>query len=84
MLRPDRDHGYLLVKNISATGLQFTDYRDREPWKIARAHSALAALWERGALRPQVMQTLPLRDFAQALHLIETRGATGRLVLTMD
>jgi NADPH2:quinone reductase len=81
---PDVKTNYLLVKNISASGLQWTDYRDREPWKVARAHSTLAALWRRGALKAHVMQTLPLRDFAQALRLIENRQATGRLVLTTD
>ena len=81
---PEVKANYLLVKNISATGLQWTDYRDREPWKVARAHSILAAFWERGTLRPHVTQTVPLRDFAQALQLIETRRATGRIVLTMD
>ena len=75
---------YLLVKNITAAGLQWTDYRDREPWKVERAHAALAALRDRGALRPALMQVLPLRDFAHALQLIERRGATGRLVLAMD
>jgi NADPH2:quinone reductase len=81
---PEVKANYLLVKNISATGLQWTDFRDREPWKVAHAHSVLAALWERGELRPHVMQTLPLRAFADAVRLIETRAATGRLVLTMD
>ena len=81
---PEVKANYLLVKNISATGLQWTDYRDREPWKVARAHSTLAAFWQRGTLRPYATQTVPLRDFAQALQLIETRRATGRIVLTMD
>jgi NADPH2:quinone reductase len=81
---PEIKAGHLLVKNISACGLQWTDYRDRQPHRVARAHAALIALWERGALRPHLMKTLPLRDFAEALRLIETRGATGRLVLTME
>jgi NADPH2:quinone reductase len=81
---PEVKANYLLVKNIAATGLQWTDYRDRTPWKVARAHAALAGLWERGALRAQVMRTLPLAQFAQALQSIDSRAATGRLVLTMD
>jgi NADPH2:quinone reductase len=81
---PEIKAGHLLVKNIAALGLQWTDYRDRQPERVARAHAALVALWERGVLRPHIMQLLPLRDFAQALRLIEERRATGRLVLTMD
>jgi NADPH2:quinone reductase len=81
---PEVKANYLLVKNITATGLQWTDYRDRKPWMVAMAHAALCALWKRGALRAHVMQTLPLRDFRRALQLIETRRATGRLILVLD
>jgi NADPH2:quinone reductase len=59
---PEIKAGHLLVRNIAALGLQWTDYRDRQPERVERAHAALAALWERGALRPHIMQTLPLRD----------------------
>lgn len=81
---PEIKAGHLLVKNISATGLQWTDYRDRQPQRVARAHDGLAVLWQRGALRQHIMQTLPLRQFAEAHRLIESRQATGRLVLTME
>lgn len=81
---PEVKANYLLVKNITATGLQWSDYRDREPGKVARAHRMLTVLWERGALKAQVMRALPLGDFVEALRLMETRQATGRLVLTMD
>ena len=81
---PEIKAGHLLVKNISALGLQWTDYRDRQPHRVERAHAALAALWQRRALRPRIMKTLPLRQFAEAFRLIETRQADGRLVLTMD
>ena len=80
---PEVKANYLLVKNISAAGLQWTDYRDRMPGKVARAHAALVGLWQRGALRVPELTTLPLSDFGQALQLIESRRAQGRLVLTM-
>ncbi|HSW20320.1 MAG TPA: NADPH:quinone oxidoreductase family protein [Ramlibacter sp.] len=80
---PEIKAGHLLVKNISASGLQWTDYRDRQPQRVARAHDALAMLWQRGALRPRV-KTLPLRNFLEALRLIGSRAASGRLVLTME
>ncbi|HSV83060.1 MAG TPA: hypothetical protein VLK85_28005 [Ramlibacter sp.] len=80
---PEIKAGHLLVKNIAALGLQWTDYRDRQPARVARAHAALCALWERGALRAQVMKTLPLCGFAEGFRLIDSRQATGRVVLTM-
>jgi NADPH2:quinone reductase len=81
---PEIKAGHLLVKNIAALGLQWTDYRDRQPQRVARAHAALAALWTRGALRPRIMKTLPLSDFAEAFRLIYERQASGRVVLTME
>jgi len=81
---PEIKAGHLLVKNIAVLGLQWTDYRDRQPQRVARAHAALAALWARGALRPRIMKTLPLCDFAEAFRLIDERQASGRVVLTME
>jgi NADPH2:quinone reductase len=81
---PEIKTGHLLVKNIAALGLQWTDYRDRQPQRVERAHAALAALWARGALRPRIMKTLALNDFAEAFRLIDAREASGRLVLTME
>lgn len=80
---PEVKANYLLVKNIAASGLQWTDYLERQPRRVAQAHAELSALWSRGLLRAQVMQTFAWRDAAQALALIDARGASGRLVLTM-
>jgi NADPH2:quinone reductase len=80
---PEIKAGHLLVKNISALGLQWTDYRDRQPL----AWRALMPRWLRcggGELRPNLIKTLPLREFAEAFRLIDARQASGRLVLTMD
>jgi NADPH2:quinone reductase len=79
---PEVKANYLLVKNIAVLGLQWTDYRDRHPQRVAQAHAAMAALWAQGALRTPVQHTLPMADFAKALNLIDQRGATGRIVLT--
>jgi NADPH2:quinone reductase len=81
---PEIKAGHLLVKNISVLGLQWTDYRDRQPLRVERAHAALAALWRQGELRPNLIKTLPLREFKEAFRLIDARQASGRLVLTMD
>jgi NADPH2:quinone reductase len=81
---PEVKANYLLVRNISASGLQWSDYRTRTPWKVREAHDALMRLRERGAFRANVARTFPLDDFAQALTMIESRQARGRLVLVMD
>ena len=81
---PEVRAGYLLVKNATVSGLQWTDYRDRQPWKVAQAHTVMASMWAKRTLRANIMQTVPLNRFSEALHLIDTRRATGRIVLTMD
>jgi NADPH2:quinone reductase len=81
---PEVKANYLLVKNIAASGLQWSDYRDRTPERVTRAHASLVALWERGQLKPGAVQTMPLQQFAQALQAIDTRQANGRLILTME
>lgn len=81
---PEVKANYLLVKNIAASGLQWSDYRDRMPEKVAKAHAAMVALWERNMLQSSQVQVFPMAEFIQALRLIETREASGRLVLRMD
>jgi NADPH2:quinone reductase len=81
---PEVKANYLLVKNISALGLQWSDYRDLQPQKVAKAHAGLTALWESGKLQTHIAQTLPICNFSQALQLLETRSVMGRIVLTMD
>ena len=81
---PEIKAGHLLVKNISVLGLQWTDYRDRQPHRVERAHEVLMDLWQRGALRSHIFKTLPLGQFAEAFRLIDGRQASGRLVLTME
>lgn len=81
---PEVKANYLLVKNIAASGLQWSDYRDRVPERVARAHAAMVNFWQRGSLKPGLVTVVPLKDFAQALRSIDSRQASGRLVLKMD
>jgi NADPH2:quinone reductase len=75
---------YLLVRNITVTGLQWSDYRDRDPAWVARAQAEIFALAQAGKLRPIVARTFPLEGFAEALALIRDGKAHGKLVLTLD
>ena len=81
---PEVKANYLLVKNISASGLQWSDYRDRTPERVARAHDAMARLWQRGLLKAPDIRVRPLAEFAQALQEVDGRRASGRWVLTME
>jgi NADPH:quinone reductase len=80
---PELRANYLLVKNISASGLQWSDYRDRDPAWVRRVQDQLFELYAAGRLRPQVARTLPMAEFADALELVATGRAHGKLVLTV-
>lgn len=82
-LIPEVKAGYLLVKNISLIGLQFSDYRDREPQKVRDVQRALFELYERGAIRPHVMGRFPLAQHQEALRLVRERRVRGKVVLLM-
>ena len=53
---PSVKANYLLVKNISVSGLQWSDYRERVPERVAEAQAEIFRLWQSGALRPPVVK----------------------------
>jgi NADPH2:quinone reductase len=79
---PELRANYLLVKNITACGLQWSDYRDRDPARVRRVQTELFELYAAGKLRPQATRVLPMADFATALDLLARGEARGKLVLT--
>jgi NADPH2:quinone reductase len=81
MRLPEVKANYLLVKNISAVGLQWSDYRERDPLWVRRVQEALYALYEEGKLKPYVSERFPLARFADALDRFASRGVLGKIVL---
>jgi NADPH2:quinone reductase len=79
---PEVRANYLLVRNISASGLQWSDYRERDPAWVRRVQTELFSLYEASRLRPEVMQTFPIEQFASALDLLGSGEVRGKLVLT--
>jgi NADPH:quinone reductase len=78
---PTLKASYLLVKNISAVGLQWSDYRDREPLWVGRVQDELFQLWRQGRIRPEAAYNVPLERFADALAMVRGRAARGRIAL---
>lgn len=72
---------YLLVKNISVSGLQWSDYRERSPEWIERVQLEIFDLWSRGLLVPQVADNMPLARFSEALERLKTGSAHGKIIL---
>ncbi|OWW18157.1 NADPH:quinone oxidoreductase family protein [Noviherbaspirillum denitrificans] len=78
---PQIKANYLLVKNITACGLQWSDYRDRTPDKIHRVQKELCDLYIQGKIKPSIMQQFSMHDFASALQLQKSGKVEGKLVL---
>jgi NADPH:quinone reductase len=80
---PEVRANYLLVKNITAAGLQWSDYRDRDPAWVRRVQDQLFELYRTGKLRPQIARTFPMAAFVDALELVASGRAQGKLVLSV-
>ncbi len=78
---PEIKTNYLLVKNITVTGLQISDYRDREPDKFTRAQAELFEFYNQGLIDPHIGLSLPLDSYAEALDKIRTGRVKGKVVL---
>lgn len=72
---------YLLVKNIAVSGLQWSDYRTRDPDKVRAVQRELFEKVAKGVLHPHVMRRLPMTSFAQALAILANGHIQGRVLL---
>jgi NADPH2:quinone reductase len=81
---PEVKAGYLLVKNIALVGLQFSDYRDREPEKVSGAQQVLRGLYEAGKIKPHIMASYPMEAHERALKVVRDRQVLGKVVLLMN
>ncbi len=71
-----------LLKGAAAVGVFWGDFARREPQAFADSVRQLARWYGEGKLRPHVSQTLPLEKAAEALKLLASREAKGKIVLT--
>src|SRR5438309_6667740 len=71
-----------LLKGASVVGVFWGDFARREPKAFAESVRQLARWYGEGRLRPHVSQTLPLERAAEAIQLLASRKAKGKIVLT--
>jgi NADPH2:quinone reductase len=71
----------LLLNNLDVVGAGWGAYIMRRPEVIAQIAAALDGLIESGHVRPLVGARFPLERATDALQLIDSRGATGKVVL---
>ncbi|MEM7074394.1 MAG: NADPH:quinone oxidoreductase family protein [Pseudomonadota bacterium] len=78
---PEVKVNYLLVKNIEVSGLQWSDYRERDPDGVRRVQADIYDLWTRGKLAPHISEKLPLAQFGTALEQLRAGQVQGKLIL---
>lgn len=76
--------GYLLVKNIAAIGLQWSDYRDRTPERVQAAQREIFAQVLDGRLTMPIAARLKLSRAAEALARQRDATPKGRIILVPD
>jgi NADPH:quinone reductase len=74
----------ILLKGCSVIGIRAGEAGRRNPEMRRRELEALSALAARGIARPLVSASYPLHRYAQAMQLLGTRQAIGRIALTTD
>lgn len=81
---PAAKANYLLVRNIAVAGLQWSDYRDRAPERVAEAQRRIWALCQARQVMPVIHSVLPLSEAGAALGQLRRGGVLGRIVLKPD
>ncbi|MEA2167761.1 MAG: NADPH:quinone reductase [Solirubrobacteraceae bacterium] len=73
----------LLLRNTEVVGAAWGEWAMSTPSVWPTIGAGVEALVESGHVRPIVGARFPLTDAAKALELLDTRGATGKVVLEM-
>jgi NADPH2:quinone reductase len=71
----------LLLKNVDVVGVAWGAFVMQEPELTAEIAKGLASLSDKGFVEPVVGQVFPLEQAAQALRELDSRKATGKVVL---
>ena len=80
---PEIPANHVLVKNLTVIGLYWGGYQGFRPEALSSSHATLLDWYRDGRLRPHVGHLLPLERTVEGLALLRTRGATGKVVVTI-
>ncbi|MBI37817.1 MAG: hypothetical protein CL568_09570 [Alphaproteobacteria bacterium] len=81
---PSFPANYLLIKNISVIGIYWGWYRTNQTEIFRKSFSELSKWYSEGLVSPHVSQKFSLSEAPEALSVLETRKAMGRLVIDID
>jgi len=72
---------YLLVKNISAVGYSFSNYRFERPGVMRKTLDEICRWYAEGKLKPHISFTFPLEQTRDALTTLLERRSTGKVIV---
>lgn len=78
---PSLKTNYLMLKNMEVSGLQISDYRRRMPALVRQCFEETFAFQAAGKIKAPPSTAMPLAQFAKAMHLVDERKASGRVIL---
>jgi len=81
---PQIPANYLLVKNLTVFGFYWGGYRKLNPQVLADSLKVLMSWYVQGRLKPHVSNIVPLEQANDALDLLRTRKATGKVVIQVS
>lgn len=73
-----------LLKRSQIVGVDWRMFIQEEPETNARNLQELLRMWQQGLLAPQVTERYALADAPTAIARLESRGALGKIVVSMD
>ena len=73
---------HLLVKNIDVIGFNISAYAKFNPSALSDSLRTLLDWHGAGRIQPHIGHTFPLGEAVQALDLLKSRKATGKIVIT--
>lgn len=80
---PQIPANHLLVKNLSVLGFYIGGYMKFRPQVVRDSIDTLLGWYLDGRLRPHIGHVLPLERAGEALDLLHSRKATGKVVVTI-
>ena len=78
---PTLKANYLLLKNITVMGLQWSDYRQRTPGRVREAQREIFALYQAGQIDPYVSRTVGFDGLREALQALRRSEVQGKIIL---
>jgi len=73
----------LLVKNVTVMGVYWGGYMKFAPETLTQSLTDLMALYAEGRIKPHISARFPLDRVDEALELMRSRKATGKVVVTI-